>query len=151
MTESNNMFEDLIKRFHIKYGKLQISGYHGLAADPRRNRTVSPHSRFGAVRRSNQHTATSNVAQEYGYNASVPPNDTTADASGIALNSTAYAATTDNQGIPNPSPPMAYNETNIITEIPSGPTPEAEVGHEINEKSAQESLPRTQSVPEDQY
>lgn len=68
MTESNNMFEDLIKRFHIKFGKLQISGYHGLAADPRRNRTVSPRSRFGVGRRSNQNTTQSNMAQEYGYN-----------------------------------------------------------------------------------
>ena len=30
MTESMNMFEELVKKFHIKYGKLQISGYHGL-------------------------------------------------------------------------------------------------------------------------
>ena len=52
MTESSNMFEELIKKFHIKYGKLQISGYHGLAKDPRRTRTVSPSSRFGGLRKS---------------------------------------------------------------------------------------------------
>lgn len=36
MSESSNMFEELVKKFHIKYGKLQITGYHGKAADPRR-------------------------------------------------------------------------------------------------------------------
>ena len=39
MTESLNMFEELVKKFHIKYGKLQISGFHGMAADPRRARS----------------------------------------------------------------------------------------------------------------
>ena len=29
MTESDNMFEELVKKFYVKYGKLQISGYHG--------------------------------------------------------------------------------------------------------------------------
>ena len=42
MTESNNMFEELVKKFHIKYEKLQIEGYHGHAKDPRRYQTVSP-------------------------------------------------------------------------------------------------------------
>ena len=42
MTESFNMFEELIKKFHIKFGKLQIQGYHGLAADPRRAETATP-------------------------------------------------------------------------------------------------------------
>ena len=37
-----NMFEELVKRFHIKYGKLQISGFHGLPADPRKN-NMMPH------------------------------------------------------------------------------------------------------------
>ena len=36
MIESGNMFEELVKRFHVKYNKLQIDGYHGLASDPRR-------------------------------------------------------------------------------------------------------------------
>ena len=36
MTESLNMFEELVKKFHIKYGKLQIQGFHGLQPDPRR-------------------------------------------------------------------------------------------------------------------
>ena len=36
MTESDNMFEELVKKFHIKYGKLQIQGFHGLAQDPRK-------------------------------------------------------------------------------------------------------------------
>jgi len=35
MTDSNNIFEDLVKKFHIKYGKLQIQGYHGQPQDPR--------------------------------------------------------------------------------------------------------------------
>lgn len=29
MTDSENMFEELVKKFHIKYGKLQITGFHG--------------------------------------------------------------------------------------------------------------------------
>jgi hypothetical protein len=46
MVESNNQFEDLIARFYIKYGKLQIFGYHGKNHDPRKTRTnyASPHS-----------------------------------------------------------------------------------------------------------
>ena len=35
MTDSDNMFEELVKKFHVKYGKLQIDGYHGQAKDPR--------------------------------------------------------------------------------------------------------------------
>jgi hypothetical protein len=42
MTESSNMFEELIKKFHIKFDKLQIEGFHGLPKDPRRVKTVSP-------------------------------------------------------------------------------------------------------------
>jgi len=42
MTDSNNMFEELVKKFHVKYGKLQIEGYHGLAQDPRKMKSVSP-------------------------------------------------------------------------------------------------------------
>ena len=49
MSDSDNMFEELVKKFHIKYGKLQIQGYHGLAIDPRKIKSVSPASfRFGA-------------------------------------------------------------------------------------------------------
>lgn len=36
MTESNNMFEELVTKFHVKHGRLQIQGYHGMAADPRK-------------------------------------------------------------------------------------------------------------------
>mmetsp|Transcript_7874 Transcript_7874/g.12198 ORF Transcript_7874/g.12198 Transcript_7874/m.12198 type:complete len:109 (+) Transcript_7874:482-808(+) len=35
MTDSDNMFEELVKKFSIKFGKLQISGYHGKTQDPR--------------------------------------------------------------------------------------------------------------------
>lgn len=31
MVDSNNMFDNFIKRFRIVYGKLQIEGYHGVA------------------------------------------------------------------------------------------------------------------------
>ena len=71
MTESSNMFEELIKKFHIKYGKLQISGYHGLAADPRRAGTVSPsRSRFGVAKNNAKaNEAVKNFASNYGYGA----------------------------------------------------------------------------------
>ena len=36
MSESSNMFEELVKKFYIKYNKLQILGYHGKTKDPRR-------------------------------------------------------------------------------------------------------------------
>lgn len=42
MLDSNNTFENLIARFKIVFGKLQIYGYHGAAFDPRRHKTVSP-------------------------------------------------------------------------------------------------------------
>lgn len=42
MTESMNMFEELVKKFHIKYDKLQIDGFHGLPQDPRKNLLI-PH------------------------------------------------------------------------------------------------------------
>lgn len=42
MLDSNNTFENLIARFKIVFGKLQIFGYHGAAFDPRRHKTVSP-------------------------------------------------------------------------------------------------------------
>jgi hypothetical protein len=29
MNESNNMFEEFVKRFYLKYDKLQIEGFHG--------------------------------------------------------------------------------------------------------------------------
>jgi len=44
MSDSENMFEELVKKFHIKYGRLQIQGYHGLAQDPRKMKSVSPAS-----------------------------------------------------------------------------------------------------------
>lgn len=48
MSDSDNMFEELVKKFHLKYGKLQIQGYHGPAIDPRKIKSVSPGSfRFG--------------------------------------------------------------------------------------------------------
>jgi len=51
------MFEELIKKFHIKYGKLQIAGYHG-KQDPRRTRTVQPaESRFSQQRRNDNSLA----------------------------------------------------------------------------------------------
>lgn len=46
MVESNNMFENLIQKFKIVFGKLQIEGYHGVAQDPRRHKTVSPTRSF---------------------------------------------------------------------------------------------------------
>ena len=46
------MFEELIKKFHIKFGKLQIEGFHGLPVDPRKKRTTSPfQSRFSDGRK----------------------------------------------------------------------------------------------------
>ena len=42
LNESGNIFENFISRFYIKFGKLQIKGFHGKAALERTNRTVSP-------------------------------------------------------------------------------------------------------------
>lgn len=44
MSECGNIFENFIANFHIKFGKLQIRGYHGKGGVPafRDNRTVSP-------------------------------------------------------------------------------------------------------------
>lgn len=42
MVDSNNSFEVLISKFNIVFNKLQIQGYHGAPADPRRHKTVSP-------------------------------------------------------------------------------------------------------------
>ena len=44
MTDNNNMFEDLVAQFYIKYGKLQIAGYHGMAQDPRKGGAFSINS-----------------------------------------------------------------------------------------------------------
>ena len=40
MTDSNNLFEELISKFYIRYGKLQITGYHGKNKDPRKRSVV---------------------------------------------------------------------------------------------------------------
>lgn len=42
MLECENTFENLISKFKIVFGKLQIDGYHGAHLDPRRNKSVSP-------------------------------------------------------------------------------------------------------------
>jgi hypothetical protein len=46
MLDSNNTFENLISKFRVVFGKLQILGYHGAALDPRRHKTVSPTGRL---------------------------------------------------------------------------------------------------------
>lgn len=44
MAESGNIFENFIANFYVKFGKLQIRGFHGKAGVPafNNNRTVSP-------------------------------------------------------------------------------------------------------------
>lgn len=44
MAESGNIFENFIANFYVKFGKLQIRGFHGKGNMPafRDNRTVSP-------------------------------------------------------------------------------------------------------------
>ena len=78
------MFEELVKKFHVKYGKLQIQGYHGLAADPRKKASPGSFSRFSqnpsskraAVNGSNNsnnannnYAARTKFAEKYGYGA----------------------------------------------------------------------------------
>ena len=47
MNDCNNMFEDLVKKFYIKFNKLQIDGFHSLSARP--YRSVSPSKRNAAM------------------------------------------------------------------------------------------------------
>ena len=44
MAESGNIFENFIANFYVKFGKLQIKGFHGKGGVPAfsNNRTVSP-------------------------------------------------------------------------------------------------------------
>ena len=44
MSECGNVFENFIANFYVKFGKLQISGFHGKKSGPAINnhRTVSP-------------------------------------------------------------------------------------------------------------
>ena len=42
MAECGNIFENFIANFYVKFGKLQITGFHGKLAIPTINRTVSP-------------------------------------------------------------------------------------------------------------
>ena len=44
MSECGNIFENFIANFYVKFGKLQIRGFHGKGGVPafRDNRTVSP-------------------------------------------------------------------------------------------------------------
>lgn len=75
MAESNNMFEELVTKFHVKYGKLQIQGYHGLAPDPRKLASAGTYSRFSqqpSLKRAtaNTHTVRSHLADKYGYGGS---------------------------------------------------------------------------------
>jgi hypothetical protein len=42
MIDSSNLFEELIKRFTIKFGKLLIDGYHFKQRDPRKKSVSSP-------------------------------------------------------------------------------------------------------------
>ena len=56
MNESNNIFEQFINRFYIKFNKLQIKGFHGKAPTERTNRTVSPRrARMQSERFKNQY------------------------------------------------------------------------------------------------
>lgn len=74
MAESNNMFEELVTKFHVKYGKLQIQGYHGLAPDPRKLASPGNYSRFSqntSLKRAaaNAHPVRSQFGDKYGYGA----------------------------------------------------------------------------------
>lgn len=45
MSECGNIFENFIANFYVKFGKLQIKGFHGKGTIPafnKDNRTVSP-------------------------------------------------------------------------------------------------------------
>ena len=42
MAECGNIFENFIANFYVKFGKLQIKGFHGKVSVPNFSRTVSP-------------------------------------------------------------------------------------------------------------
>ena len=42
MSECGNIFENFIANFYVKFGKLQIMGFHGKTAMQHAHRTVSP-------------------------------------------------------------------------------------------------------------
>jgi hypothetical protein len=74
MTESNNMFEELVTKFHVKHGKLQIQGYHGMAADPRKLASPGNYSRFSqnpSLKRAaaSNYAPRTQFADRYGYGA----------------------------------------------------------------------------------
>ena len=46
MHESANLFENFIQRFYLKYGKLQIDGFHGVQ---RVTQSVSPRKRMAGL------------------------------------------------------------------------------------------------------
>ena len=68
MSECDNIFENLIQNFFIKFGKLQIKGFHGKTETFRVNRTVSPGRAFMSQHR-NQ--ALFDGVNEYGTQQSV--------------------------------------------------------------------------------
>ncbi|CDW80981.1 UNKNOWN [Stylonychia lemnae] len=45
MSESNNMFEEFVKRFYLRYGKLQIDGFHTKPANPNSSKILRDDSR----------------------------------------------------------------------------------------------------------
>lgn len=75
MAESGNVFENFIANFYVKFGKLQIRGFHGKSGLPsfNNNRTVSPGKQrmMSNVRGDSgpygQVTAKSRVVQNHAY------------------------------------------------------------------------------------
>ena len=50
MNESDNMFEQFIRRFYLKFGRLQIEGFHNKSVNTRTYSSVSPlKKRFNVV------------------------------------------------------------------------------------------------------
>lgn len=54
MNESENLFEKFITRFYVKFGKLQIRGFHGKSALPS-FRNIRSGNQFESKRRLDQH------------------------------------------------------------------------------------------------
>lgn len=50
MSDSNNMFEEFVKRFYIRFGKLQVEGFHHNSINNHRTfRSVSPTKKYSSL------------------------------------------------------------------------------------------------------
>ena len=110
MTESNNMFEELVTKFHVKHGKLQIQGFHGMAADPRKQGSPGNYSRF-----SNNPSAKRNTGSLYGHKSQI------ADRYGYG------------SGAGNSDPNMVHTAATLPPALPDSNTPDlTDINLEVN-------------------